>query len=161
MNEKDVLEKLNELEVTDVDFDGKDVAYVCIEDNRDNRKLLVELGATGTEIVDMQMEKGALDITVFAFEKCGADWYQHGVGFGKNHQTIVIEGTVAGEEEGENLPAHLKITKVRPIAHHYMPNGAYIKYSCPVCEILGNKHQVHRREENCPLCNVNLEWDEN
>jgi rubrerythrin len=41
-----------------------------------------------------------------------------------------------------------------------MPNGAYIKYFCPVCEAVGNKHQLIRNEENCPLCNVNLLWDE-
>lgn len=77
-----------------------------------------------------------------------------------DHQPTVIEGTMAGEEEGENLPMHKRITKVKPLAHHYMPNGAYIEFSCPVCEALGNKHQVHRGEENCLLCNVNLVWDE-
>ena len=77
-----------------------------------------------------------------------------------DEQPTVLEGTVAGEEEGENLPVYKKITKVKPIAHHYMPNGTYIKYSCPVCEALGNRHSVHKGEENCPLCNVNLLWDE-
>ena len=75
-------------------------------------------------------------------------------------QPTVIEGVVAGEEEGENLPVHKRITRVKPLAYHYMPYGAYIKYSCPVCEALGNKHQVHRGEENCSLCNVNLVWGE-
>ena len=74
-------------------------------------------------------------------------------------QPTAIEGTVDGEEEGENLPVYKKITRVKPLAHHYMPNGTYIKYSCPVCEALGNKHQVYPGEENCPLCNVNLMWD--
>lgn len=76
-----------------------------------------------------------------------------------DYQPTVIEGTIIGEEEEENLPIYKKITRVKPLAHYYMPNGTYIKYSCPVCEALGNKHQVYRGEENCPLCNVNLVWD--
>lgn len=78
-----------------------------------------------------------------------------------DNQPTVIEGMVAGDEEGENLPTYKRITRVKPLAYHYMPNGSYIKYTCPVCEALGNEHQVHRGEENCPLCNVNLIWDEN
>lgn len=78
-------------------------------------------------------------------------------------QPTVIEGEVAGVEEGEDLPVYKKITRVRPSAHYYMLNvdGNYIKYSCPVCEALGNKHQVHPGEQNCPLCNVNLVWEDN
>ena len=71
MNE--IIEKLNELEVADVDFD-----------NEDNRKRLIELGATEAEITSMIVDGGALDITIFAFEKCGADWYKQDEGFGKN-----------------------------------------------------------------------------
>jgi hypothetical protein len=72
-------------------------------------------------------------------------------------QPTVIEGVVAGEEEGENLPVHKRITRVKPLAYHCV---TFIEYSCPVCAALGNKHRVHRGEENCPLCNVNLVWDE-
>lgn len=32
----------------------------------------------------MIVDGGALDITIFAFEKCGADWYKQDEGFGKN-----------------------------------------------------------------------------
>lgn len=57
---------------------------------------------------------------------------------------------------------HKMITYVYPIKHDYSdkdhPN--YFKYSCPVCEALGNKHQVHKGDTNCPLCNVNLMWEE-
>lgn len=53
-------------------------------------------------------------------------------------------------------------TYVKPIVHDYSdkyhPN--YFKYSCPVCDSLGNPHQIIRYEKNCPLCNVNLYWAE-
>ena len=79
MNE--IIEKLNELEVADVDFDSDEIVYVLVEDNR---KRLIELGATEAEITSMIVDGGALDITIFAFEKCGADWYKQDEGFGKN-----------------------------------------------------------------------------
>lgn len=82
MNE--IIEKLNELEVADVDFDSDEIVYVLVEDNENNRKRLIELGATEVEITNMIVDGGALDITIFAFEKCGADWYKQGEGFGKN-----------------------------------------------------------------------------
>ena len=52
---------------------------------------------------------------------------------------------------------------VIPVAHHYEEAGEepYIKYSCPVCDSLNNKHQVHSWQQNCPLCNVNLFWESN
>lgn len=55
-----------------------------------------------------------------------------------------------------------RITYVKPTAHHYEKTGEkpYIKYGCPVCDLLGNKHQVSTWEKNCPLCNVNLLWDD-
>lgn len=81
MNE--IIEKLNELEVADVDFDSDEIVYVLVEDNEDNRKRLIELGATEAEITSMIVDGGALDITIFAFEKCGADWYKQDEGFGK------------------------------------------------------------------------------
>lgn len=54
-----------------------------------------------------------------------------------------------------------RITYVRPTEHHYEEEGEtpYAKYCCPVCEMLGNKHQVTEGESNCPLCNVNLFWE--
>ena len=82
MNE--IIEKLNELEVADVDFDSDEIVYVLVEDNEDNRKRLIELGATEAEITSMIVDGGALDITIFAFEKFGADWYKQDEGFGKN-----------------------------------------------------------------------------
>lgn len=68
---------------------------------------------------------------------------------------IKIEGKVTEADF-----AHNRYTYVRPIAHHYENEGElpYIKYGCPVCESLGNKHQLTHGEDKCPLCNVNLIW---
>lgn len=55
-----------------------------------------------------------------------------------------------------------RITYVKPTENHYENVGEnpYIKYSCPVCELLGNKNQVPIGISNCSLCNVNLLWEE-
>lgn len=51
-------------------------------------------------------------------------------------------------------------TSVRPISRHYEEEGEkpYIKYGCPVCESLGNHHQVEKGADKCYSCNVNLTW---
>lgn len=56
--------------------------------------------------------------------------------------------------------AYQRITYINPVEHHYEEPGEkpYIKYGCPVCEALGNLHQVTPGEENCPLCGVNFNW---
>ena len=72
-----------------------------------------------------------------------------------NMQPTVIEGNVKDSEY-----AYRRITRVCPIKHHYEESGEkpYIKYGCPVCEALGNIHQIRPEEESCPLCGVNLSW---
>lgn len=58
--------------------------------------------------------------------------------------------------------AYMRTTSVKPTEHHYEEPGEkpYIKYSCPVCESLGNLHQVNRFVQNCPVCGVQLYWGE-
>lgn len=62
----------------------------------------------------------------------------------------------------ESNATHKRITYMRPTKRDYSdkdhPN--YYKYTCPVCDMLGNKHQVHKGETNCCLCGVNLLWEE-
>lgn len=72
-----------------------------------------------------------------------------------NMQPTAIEGNVKDSEY-----AYQRITHVRPIEHHYEELGEkpYIKYGCPVCEAVGNSHQVVPGEEKCRLCGVNLSW---
>lgn len=57
--------------------------------------------------------------------------------------------------------AYQRTAFVKPTETHYGDVGElpYIKYGCPVCELLGNKHQVTIGDRNCPLCNVNLLWE--
>lgn len=78
------LDKLNKIEVLDFDVDSGDLVYVNIEDSPENREVLIELGATMEEIEEMKNgldELDELDISTFAIEKCGANYYQHGEGF--------------------------------------------------------------------------------
>ncbi|WP_379142327.1 hypothetical protein [Paenibacillus sp. sgz500992] len=69
----------------------------------------------------------------------------------------MLEGVVT-----EAKHAYQRKTFVKPTAHHYENPGEkpYIKYGCPVCELLGNKYQVSIGVSNCSLCNVNLIWEE-
>lgn len=50
---------------------------------------------------------------------------------------------------------------VCPVPHDYGETGekAYIKYSCPICEMFGNNHSFSRGMRNCPLCSINLRWE--
>lgn len=72
-------------------------------------------------------------------------------------QQTVITGVVTKVEF-----SHRRFTRVKPSEHHYEELGEqpYLKYSCPVCEALGNLHQVLPIEHNCQLCGVYLYWGE-
>lgn len=45
--------------------------------------------------------------------------------------------------------------------HHYEKPGEepYIKYGCPVCEALENRHGITKGIANCPSCGVNISWE--
>lgn len=51
---------------------------------------------------------------------------------------------------------------IRPVEHHYEDIGEpeYIKYGCPICESFGARHSFAHGAKNCPICNVNLLWDD-
>ena len=66
----------------------------------------------------------------------------------------MIKGYVISK--GEHT--YQKVTVVKPVKHNYS-NGA-AKWSCPICDALGNKHSVPEGMSNCPQCNVNLYWNE-
>lgn len=72
-----------------------------------------------------------------------------------DYQPTVIEGEVADEEY-----CYKRIAKIKPLTVHYSMQPRYVKHHCPVCEAVGNKHQLTYGGKNCPLCNVNLTWDE-
>lgn len=69
-------------------------------------------------------------------------------------QPTVIEGCVLEAEY-----QYQRVSKIKPLVIYYSINPRYVKYNCPVCSALGNKHQLSKGTENCPLCNVNLTWD--
>ena len=95
MSTYEILNEINKLKVVDWDYDGNEIVYVEVEDTDANREVLMKLGASKKEIDDMA-EDGRIDISGFAFGKCGADWYQNGVGFGKNKTPdVVINYSVA------------------------------------------------------------------
>lgn len=71
-----------------------------------------------------------------------------------DYQPTVIEGKV----EDEDL-AYKRTVKIKPTTLYYSMQPRYIKHICPVCEAVGNKHQLTYGEEKCPLCNVNLTWN--
>lgn len=70
-------------------------------------------------------------------------------------QPTAIDGKIAEAEY-----AYQRISYVYPVEHHYEESGEepYIKYGCPVCEALENRHGITQGIANCPLCGVNLSW---
>ena len=90
---------------------------------------------------------------------------------GSEHYQIYSAAITAlrAQAERENPPVHFtgtvedakysyqRIMRVRPIERRQMPDG--LKYSCPVCDAVDNRHQLSYGLERCPLCNVNLCWD--
>lgn len=68
----------------------------------------------------------------------------------------------SGVIENIDGPIYKVVVKLRPVAHHYEKPGdpPYVKYSCPVCEMIGLKHQVFSCDAKCPNCGVNLLWGE-
>lgn len=75
----------------------------------------------------------------------------------KMYEDIADQGYVT-----ESDVVYKKITYMRPVKRDYSdechPN--YYKYTCPICDMLGNKHQVLQGDKNCCLCGVNLLWED-
>lgn len=69
---------------------------------------------------------------------------------------------------------HQQRVGIESIAHHYENEGEpeYIKYSCPICEMISEKYVNEQDDENeqfkrfsfakgtpqCPCCGINFEW---
>lgn len=77
----------------------------------------------------------------------------------------MIKGVIIDAEQhkvaDERTPIFRKLAYVKPIANHYEDEGEapYIKYNCPVCELIGHKHQVTEGFGRCWSCGVNLIWE--
>jgi hypothetical protein len=72
-----------------------------------------------------------------------------------DYQPTVIEGTIA-----KSKVQYKKTTKIKPLVIHYSIAPRSVKYVCPVCKAIGNENQLSHGVNNCPLCNVNLIWDD-
>lgn len=105
------------------------------------------------------MTENLADMTIEIGGETGADKVARSVcnhEKGGKEQTAAIKGVVCESEY-----AYRRFTRIKPAEHHYEEPGEkpYIKYSCPVCEAFGNLHQLTPGEKNCPLCGVNLSWE--
>lgn len=54
-------------------------------------------------------------------------------------------------------------TYVKPREYHLISKtgSPWTRYVCPVCQMLGNDNTVYKYDHTCPLCNVNLLWEDN
>lgn len=76
-------------------------------------------------------------------------------------ENVLLEDTeiqVSDREKGSTGASALII--LNEIDDRFKIGKPNVKYGCPVCESLGNKHQISIGIRNCPLCNVNLLWEE-
>ena len=81
----DKLAELNKMEVVDYSISCNEVEYVAVENNEENRQLLISLGATEEELLEMAgdtLDNDTLDIAYFAFNECDAGWWSVKEGFG-------------------------------------------------------------------------------
>lgn len=69
-----------------------------------------------------------------------------------------------------NDRVHAQRVKFRPIEVHYETPGEepYIKHRCPICSSVMNtsiytplkKFSIPSHSENCPICGINLFWED-
>lgn len=106
--------------------------------------LLRKLCYTKHELVDIDLDGDVVVLTVVP---------RHGQGCkGDTGRFKPLKGIVT-----EGKCAYQRLTKVKPVLHYY--GDDYTKYGCPICEALGNKHQITYGSVQCSQCNVNLSWE--
>lgn len=69
--------------------------------------------------------------------------------------SIIIDG-----EFEETEKSYMNKVAIYPTEHHYEDVGEpeYVKYGCPICELLGARHSFPKSTQSCPICGVNLVW---
>ena len=79
----DKLKLLNEIEAVESSCCDGCCEYVLIDNSEENREVLKELGADEEDIVSMETlgDGKLIDITLFAFEVLGAEWFDSVNGF--------------------------------------------------------------------------------
>lgn len=97
------------------------------------------------------------------------NWYEITDTDGRYAKFCLNEIEYLSDEKSPFLPGvvqnsnkcHKRTVSVNPIPHFYNQTGKtpYVKYNCPVCDAVGNKHiGLSKGVENCPLCGVRLNW---
>lgn len=56
----------------------------------------------------------------------------------------------------KEMPCYKHEVRLYPKVRHY-ENGV-VKYTCPVCDAVEDRHQLGYMESKCPICGVNLIW---
>lgn len=78
----DKLSELNKIPVIESSCSGNELEYVLIANTEENQKALKALGVTQSDLEDMGSDdEDTLDITMFAFQRLGADGWQMKYGF--------------------------------------------------------------------------------
>lgn len=62
-------------------------------------------------------------------------------------------------ENEDGLPCDV-VVRALPIPHYYDRERTIVKYSCPICTIMGLRFSLHAEAETCPKCGVKLDWRE-
>lgn len=83
IKELDALQVLSSMDIIESDCDGGELLYVLVENSEENVELLKSIRATEEDLKNMQgdEESEVLEISVFAFEKAGADVWSRKEGF--------------------------------------------------------------------------------
>lgn len=78
----------------------------------------------------------------------------------KIYNRVNVTDTITLNAIYEQAPVHRAFVKIKPLEKHYEDPGEpeYIKWCCPICEIIGNRHQIGKFDEKCTLCGINLDW---
>lgn len=74
MDKKKLLKVLNSLEIEEWSIDYGECEYVLVEDNDENRNILMEVGLT-EEAIDKYAYEGYIDISMIAWEHTNANWW--------------------------------------------------------------------------------------
>ncbi|MCY9513287.1 hypothetical protein [Paenibacillus apiarius] len=81
MTVKEKLQVLNSMEVTEHDGDGTVLDHAFIANTDENRTKLLSLGSTEERIsVNTSDDKDSIEISYFAFNDCGAQWFDPELG---------------------------------------------------------------------------------
>lgn len=95
MDKKKLLKVLNSLEIEEWSIDYGECEYVLVEDNDENRNILMEVGLTEEAIdkyayegyIDISIE-GYIDISMIAWEHTNANWWSSETGFMQKKEGI-------------------------------------------------------------------------